>query len=61
MLALKGDKERAVGLPVSPLMDRNQTGGMTRSQVCVHALVLQQSSEHWADTVCFLYVHHAHL
>ncbi|DBA94754.1 TPA: hypothetical protein ACH3X1_002302 [Trebouxia sp. C0004] len=29
----QGDKERAVGLPVSPLMDRNQTGGMTRSQL----------------------------
>ena len=31
---VQGDKERAYGLPVSPLMDRTQTGGMTRSQVC---------------------------
>lgn len=29
----QGDKEREVGLPVSPLMDRTQSGGMTRSQV----------------------------
>ncbi|KAA6419051.1 MAG: hypothetical protein FRX49_11014 [Trebouxia sp. A1-2] len=28
-----GDKERSVGLTVSPLMDRNQQGGMTRSQL----------------------------
>lgn len=33
----QGDKEREVGLPVSPLMDRCQSGGMTRSQVS-HAL-----------------------
>ena len=29
----QGDKERARGLPVSPLMDRSTQGGMTRSQV----------------------------
>ncbi|DBA77572.1 TPA: Pde-4p [Trebouxia sp. C0004] len=29
----QGDKERSVGLTVSPLMDRNQQGGMTRSQL----------------------------
>ena len=34
----QGDQERDVGLPVSPLMDRSQSGGMTRSQVtiCCH-------------------------
>ena len=31
---VQGDKEKAVGLPVSPLMDRSMKGGMTRSQVC---------------------------
>ena len=36
---LQGDKERAVGLAVSPLMDRSQQGGMTRSQVrCMPSL-----------------------
>ena len=36
---LQGDKERAVGLAVSPLMDRSQQGGMTRSQVrTLHAI-----------------------
>ena len=30
---LQGDKERQLGLPVSPLMDRALKGGMTRSQV----------------------------
>ena len=29
----QGDQEKALGLPVSPLMDREQAGGMTRSQV----------------------------
>ncbi|KAL0048533.1 hypothetical protein WJX82_005213 [Trebouxia sp. C0006] len=29
----QGDKEKAVGLPVSPLMDRSLKGGLTRSQV----------------------------
>ena len=30
---MQGDRERALKLPVSPLMDRTQQGGMTRSQV----------------------------
>ena len=30
---LQGDKEKAAGLAVSPLMDRSLQGGMTRSQV----------------------------
>lgn len=29
----QGDKEKALGMPVSPLMDRATQGGMTRSQV----------------------------
>ena len=29
----QGDKEKALGLSVSPLMDRAQRGGITRSQV----------------------------
>lgn len=30
---MQGDKEKASGLTVSPLMDREHAGGMTRSQV----------------------------
>ncbi|KAL3145886.1 putative 3',5'-cyclic phosphodiesterase pde-3 [Trebouxia sp. C0009 RCD-2024] len=30
---IQGDKEKAAGLPVSPLMDRSMKGGMTRSQL----------------------------
>ena len=30
---MQGDKERSIGLPVSPLMDRTLQGGMTPSQV----------------------------
>ncbi len=30
---VQGDKEKACGLPVSPLMDRSLQGGMTRSQM----------------------------
>lgn len=33
-IMVQGDKEKAAGLPVSPLMDRSMKGGMTRSQVC---------------------------
>ena len=33
-VVVQGDRERGCGLPVSPLMDRTQQGGMTRSQVC---------------------------
>ena len=29
----QGDQEKDCGLTVSPLMDRNQEGGMTKSQV----------------------------
>lgn len=29
----QGDKEKVLGLSVSPLMDRAQRGGITRSQV----------------------------
>lgn len=32
-VGMQGDKERACGLTVSPLMDRGVKGGMTRSQV----------------------------
>jgi len=43
----QGDQEKALGLPVSPLMDRNLRGGMTKSQVtpphptsaCQHAVL----------------------
>ena len=30
---MQGDKERSAGMNVSPLMDRSQQGGMTRSQL----------------------------
>ena len=30
---MQGDKEQALSLPISPLMDRAHQGGMTRSQV----------------------------
>ena len=30
---MQGDKEKAVGLPVSALMDRSLQGGMTRSRM----------------------------
>ena len=36
---MQGDKERQVGLPVSPLMDRTLQGGMTRSQLGVFSIV----------------------
>ena len=32
---VQGDQEKALHMPVSPLMDRTQTGGMTRSQVAL--------------------------
>ena len=35
---MQGDKEQALHLPVSPLMDRSQQGGMTRSQVTLSLL-----------------------
>ncbi|DBA82086.1 TPA: hypothetical protein ACH3X1_016801 [Trebouxia sp. C0004] len=35
----QGDKEKELGLPVSPLMDRRQTGGMTRSQLGFFGIV----------------------
>ncbi|KAL0043699.1 hypothetical protein WJX82_003553 [Trebouxia sp. C0006] len=35
----QGDKEKELGLPVSPLMDRQQTGGMTRSQLGFFGIV----------------------
>ncbi|KAL0021688.1 hypothetical protein WJX79_000250 [Trebouxia sp. C0005] len=35
----QGDKERACGLPVSPLMDRSTQGGMTRSQLGFFSIV----------------------
>ncbi|DBB01895.1 TPA: hypothetical protein ACH3X1_000492 [Trebouxia sp. C0004] len=35
----QGDKERALGLPISPLMDRDQAGGMTRSQMGFFSIV----------------------
>ena len=30
---LQGDKEKAMGMTVSPLMDRKNKGGITRSQM----------------------------
>ncbi|DBA79888.1 TPA: hypothetical protein ACH3X1_008213 [Trebouxia sp. C0004] len=33
------DKERACGMPVSPLMDRSTQGGMTRSQLGFFSIV----------------------
>jgi len=33
MHGMQGDREQALGLPISPLMDRDQAGAMTRSQV----------------------------
>ncbi|KAL3135615.1 hypothetical protein ABBQ38_006096 [Trebouxia sp. C0009 RCD-2024] len=35
----QGDKERELGLPISPLMDRNQKGGMTKSQMGFFSIV----------------------
>ena len=35
----QGDKERACGMPVSPLMDRSTQGGMTRSQLGFFSIV----------------------
>ncbi|KAA6420588.1 MAG: hypothetical protein FRX49_09381 [Trebouxia sp. A1-2] len=35
----QGDQERVLGLPVSPLMDRNLRGGMTKSQVGFFSIV----------------------
>ncbi|DBB02619.1 TPA: putative 3',5'-cyclic phosphodiesterase pde-3 [Trebouxia sp. C0006] len=35
----QGDQERGLGLPVSPLMDRNLRGGMTKSQVGFFSIV----------------------
>ena len=42
----QGDKEKALGLSVSPLMDRAHKGGITRSQVSfpLHKTVLKTSS-----------------
>lgn len=36
---VQGDKERAAGLAVGPLMDRTQQGGMTRSQMGFFSIV----------------------
>ncbi len=36
---MQGDKERACGMPVSPLMDRSTQGGMTRSQLGFFSIV----------------------
>ena len=43
---VQGDKEKALGLSVSPLMDRAQKGGITRSQVPfpLHVTILKTSS-----------------
>ena len=32
-LMVQGDKERELGMPISPLMNREHKGAMTRSQV----------------------------
>lgn len=37
---VQGDQEKAIGLPVSPLMDRDTKGGMTRSQASAFPLLL---------------------
>lgn len=35
----QGDREQALGLPISPLMDREQQGSMTRSQMGFFSIV----------------------
>lgn len=44
---LQGDREKAIGLTVSPLMDRRHKGGITRSQV-------RLGSVHHQDMPCAL-------
>ncbi|KAL3135613.1 3',5'-cyclic-nucleotide phosphodiesterase pde1 [Trebouxia sp. C0009 RCD-2024] len=41
----QGDKERELGLPISPLMDRDQKGGMTRSQPMLDGVLTNY--KHW--------------
>ena len=40
---VQGDKERALGMSISPLMDRNQRGGITRSQVSLCDMYMVQA------------------
>ena len=46
-LCEQGDREKQIGLSVSPLMDRQHKGGITRSQVrhklCITCACLQAS------------------
>lgn len=44
---LQGDQEKALHMPVSPLMDRTQTGGMTRSQVAL--LLTHYTTQGWSS------------
>ena len=37
--SVQGDKEKALGMSVSPLMDRKNKGGITRSQVHLQLLI----------------------
>ena len=63
--SVQGDKERALGLPISPLMDRDQPGAMTRSQVpymytciCTYIYADTHVSAHVCVYMCeYIYMH----
>lgn len=46
----QGDKEDAMGLPISPLMDRSTQGGITRSQIGFYSVVGLPAFTAMADT-----------
>ena len=60
--AAQGDRERSLGLPVSPLMDRTLQGGMTRSQLGFFSIV-GKPRECWAHAAgsCAAVVQACHL